>query len=302
MGITGPGVSHVSQIIAFNLCKPSRTILSYCRPQRRDIHRNLAPGNSFCFVNMWRMRLSRTWDWIRSRTLVGEDKHHLFYSEFVSKGKPERRYVEFKDQNITHSSDRMSIEWWSWLHNRRDNIPTVEEIQLSERQQQRLAERVAVLEAEDEKQRLRQFAGTSPKTKATEEEVKARRRKKALLGLINAAVPPGQSSEDSLSTRPFVPPAKHGSEGRNMNHEEDPTVFSNVLLTVLPYCLHSSLTKLLSHIAWIDNYCATGVWRGLSAWILATSPSQKKRKVERTHRNVSAIIAPSARNAYHILV
>lgn len=195
---------------------------------------------------MWRTRLSKTWDWIRSRQLVGEDQHHFFYTEFISKGKPERRYVEFKDQNITHSSDRMSIEWWSWLHNRRDYTPSIEEIAMSELQQQTLAERVAVLEAEDERQRLRQFAGSSPggRAKSTEEEARARRRKKALLRLVDASSPVAQS-EEGEPARSFVPPASHGQEGRNLNPEENPTVVSHISTKsgISAFRLESPLTK-----------------------------------------------------------
>lgn len=142
---------------------------------------------------MWRARLSKTWDWLRSRRLVGEDEHHLFFSEFVESGKPERRYVEYKDRNITHSSDRMPIEWWSWLHNRRDVVPTTLELAASETARHRLAERVAVLEAEDERERLRQMSGLSQAAgggtgeAAVQEEVQAKRRRKVLLRLHNAA-------------------------------------------------------------------------------------------------------------------
>lgn len=148
----------------------------------------------------------------------------MFYTEFIAKDKPERRYVEYKDQNITHSSDRMPIEWWSWLHNRREDIPTANELALSARKQESLAARVAVLEAEDEKQRLRQFAGGAKTAKATDEEVSARRRKKALLGLVNAASP-SQDTDSYLSPQ-TGPPAQHGAENQSMNSHQDPKVFA----------------------------------------------------------------------------
>lgn len=169
---------------------------------------------------MWRSRLSRTWDWLRSRKLVGEDEHHFFYTEFISADKPERRYVEYKDHNITHSSDRMAIEWWSWLHNRRDDTPSREELAMSEAKQQRLAEKVAILEAEDEKQRLRQFAGgqVAQTAQAAEEEVRARRRKKAMMRLTNAASPGGA---DAIETREA---GKMSGEDAAVNPEETPSV------------------------------------------------------------------------------
>ncbi|KAI0564991.1 NADH ubiquinone oxidoreductase subunit NDUFA12 [Gracilaria domingensis] len=136
---------------------------------------------------MWRSRLTRALDWLKSRRLVGEDEHHLFYSEFIEKGKPERRYVEYKDSNILDSSDRMAVEWWAWLHNRRDTIPSIEEIQESELRKHVLAQRVAVIEMEDEKQRLRQFSG-APRTRSTSE-AEAKRRKKVMMRLSKAASP-----------------------------------------------------------------------------------------------------------------
>lgn len=172
---------------------------------------------------MWRSRLSKTWDWIRSRKLVGEDEHHFYYTEFIARDKPERRYVEYKDQNITHSSDRMPVEWWSWLHNRRDATPTIEEIAMSAAQQVSLAQKVAILEAEDEKQRLRQFAGGSPKSKATEEEVRARRRKKAMLRLTNAASTDYASHESSIVLTQDKSKG-YGEDEKPLNPEEDPKV------------------------------------------------------------------------------
>lgn len=170
---------------------------------------------------MWRTRLARTWDWIRSRRLVGEDEHHLYYSEFVAKGKSERRYVEYKDRDITQSSDRMPIEWWSWLHNRRDAEPTPDEIALSERKQQNLAERVAILEAEDEKQRLRQYAGSNQYPARAER--RAARRRDVLESLAKAASPDQQSTEGiTLASTAHVKKSRDGVSERNI--EEDPKV------------------------------------------------------------------------------
>lgn len=158
---------------------------------------------------MWRTRFSKLWDWVRSRRLVGEDENHLFYSEFVEKGKPERRYVEFKDSNALDSSDRMPVEWWSWLHNRREDVPSEEEIVSSVRARERLAERVAEIEQEDERQRIRQMIAPSQESNpvydtaviapsgidepnranvaAARDELAARRRRRALERLQDAS-------------------------------------------------------------------------------------------------------------------
>lgn len=171
----------------------------------------------------------------------------MFFTEFVEKGKPERRYVEYKDNNITHSSDRMAIEWWSWLHNRRETVPTNAEIAASARALQKLAERVAVLEAEDERQRLRQqnmnvhrtgndgdqysgpnadaaaavlMGGSSGRTDASanQEEVGARRRRKALERLKNASAP-GAGMDSAVVSTP-----KSGEFNHERNVHEEPTV------------------------------------------------------------------------------
>lgn len=174
---------------------------------------------------MWRARISRTWDWLRSRKLVGEDRYHLYYTEFIERGKPERRYVEYKDNDITAASDRMHIEWWSWLHNRRDTVPSPHEIALSEIKQQQLAQRVAILEAEDEKQRLRQFAGAaqSKPPHATEEEAVARRRNKAMMRLARAAAPADHAPADgAIAPTAGYDASADAAEGA-ANPDKDPT-------------------------------------------------------------------------------
>lgn len=176
---------------------------------------------------MWKSGLARTWDWILSRRLVGEDRYHLFYSEFVAKGKPEKRYVEYKDKNITHSSDRMPIEWWSWLHNRRDSIPTLEELEFSELKKEHLAEKVAILEAEDEKQRLRQFSGTKPLRTNAEEEARARRRKNVMLEL---ARPPQSAADAPLSVSKAVKPVGFHDDRNTRNEGQESTVGYRIML------------------------------------------------------------------------
>lgn len=185
---------------------------------------------------MWRVRLSRTWDWLKSRRIVGEDEHHLFYEEFIAKGKRERRYVEYKDNNITSSSDRMSVEWWSWLHNRRDDAPTIEEVENCELARRQLKERVALLEAEDERQRLRGVVSGSGnassntnenplvelvmKSSMGKEEVEAKRRRKAMERLNNAA-----AGREASSVHPKGA-IKIGSDGDDVDRNvyEEPTV------------------------------------------------------------------------------
>lgn len=182
---------------------------------------------------MWRTRFSRAWDWLRSRKLVGEDEHHLYYTEFIERGKRERRYVEYKDQNITHSSDRMPVEWWSWLHNRRNNAPSVEEIALSEVKQEQLAERVSILEAEDEKQRLRQFAGSMSgrKESMTEEEIRAKRRKNVMVRLAKAASPasPEDGKDVVVATEVESMPDGEKDEGANTQEEAQVRLFGTCL-------------------------------------------------------------------------
>lgn len=143
---------------------------------------------------MYRSRWQRAVDWMRSRRLVGEDGHHFFYSEFMGKGAAEKRYVEFKDSNITHSTDRMSTEWWAWLHNRRDTVPTAEELERSARNKDALAARVAALEAEDQKQRLRQFAGGAART----EDPRHERQKDRLRQIASSSA---KSAQNDSATR-----------------------------------------------------------------------------------------------------
>lgn len=188
------------------------------------------------------------WDWVRSRRLVGEDENHLFYSEFVEKGKPERRYVEFKDNNILHSSDRMPIEWWSWLHNRRENVPTEEEIATSVRARESLAKRVAELEEEDERQRIRQMMAASHASNPTDDttsstslgvaelnhatvtaardELAARRRRKALERLQDASTPTESYPGKRNVSYPDTPPGdnKQSVRFRERNERSDPKV------------------------------------------------------------------------------
>ena len=144
----------------------------------------------------------------------------MYYFEYVAKGKPERRCVEYKDRVILNSSDRMPIQWWSWLHNRRDTVPTPDEIARSELQKEILAEKVAILEAEDEKQRLRQFAGAAHDL--SKEEKRARRRKDVILEMRNAASP-----HSAKNSGVAVSPARErriDNEELRRNEDEEPSV------------------------------------------------------------------------------
>eukprot|EP00186_Timspurckia_oligopyrenoides_P001161 CAMPEP_0182446088 /NCGR_PEP_ID=MMETSP1172-20130603/3984_1 /TAXON_ID=708627 /ORGANISM="Timspurckia oligopyrenoides, Strain CCMP3278" /LENGTH=146 /DNA_ID=CAMNT_0024641969 /DNA_START=233 /DNA_END=673 /DNA_ORIENTATION=+ len=51
----------------------------------------------------------------------------------------------------------LPVEWWSWLHGSRDDIPTKEELMASALKREQLKQRVAKIDAEDKKQRLRQL-------------------------------------------------------------------------------------------------------------------------------------------------
>lgn len=191
------------------------------------------------------MSRSRLWknivDWVWSRRQVGEDAHHRFYAEFISKGVPERRYVEYKDGNHIHASDRMDTEWWSWLHNRRSLPPTEEELATKMKQKHILEQRVQAIEMEEERRRLRMSFHNRNQQNAAERDVLRRRR--TLLRLQQAASPrqagptPGGDDPPS-SSRPDAPPhedpphpdARHLSKSQgdstaeDRNVKEEPTV------------------------------------------------------------------------------
>lgn len=150
------------------------------------------------------MSRGRLWkgvvDWLWSRRQVGEDAYHRYYAEYVGKGVAERRYVEYKDGNHVHASDRMDTEWWSWLHNRRSLPPTEEELLIKRQQQHVLAQRVQAIELEEERRRLRSLHNRNrqdhhtptpspgePPANAAERDV--RRRQRTLLRLQQAASP-----------------------------------------------------------------------------------------------------------------
>ncbi len=104
----------------------------------------------------WRTRWGAAINWLRSRREIGREGRHTFFAEYVGQGQPERRYVEYADGDLTDSSHGMATEWWAWLHGRREDPPTAMEIERSRRSAAALAKRVAALEDEDRRERLRQ--------------------------------------------------------------------------------------------------------------------------------------------------
>lgn len=103
---------------------------------------------------MWRTRLGRAYDWLASRRLVGSDlSGNKYYTEFQSSTSPEKRFAVYKDRHSApHSTP---VEWWSWLHGRRNDPPTLQELTRAENARAALEKKVKALEIEDEKQRLR---------------------------------------------------------------------------------------------------------------------------------------------------
>lgn len=156
----------------------------------------------------WRARLASAVNWLRSRQEVGKDGRHIFYSEYVGKGVPEKRYVEFLDGDLTDSSHGMPTEWWAWLHNRRDAPPTPEELQRSSVQAERLQQRVQRLEDDDARERLRQFGAKLPQHSTAAEDARRERVKERLMRSANenlARGGPGVLIPSSTETTEFEP-------------------------------------------------------------------------------------------------
>lgn len=104
-------------------------------------------------IAMWRARLLALWDRVLSRRLVGTDSHGNKYYIQDLRGRKERRIVEYRGGMM--STREVPVEWWAWLHLRRESPPTPEELARAARARESLAERVAALDAEDRKERLR---------------------------------------------------------------------------------------------------------------------------------------------------
>lgn len=113
---------------------------------------------------MWRQRLWRAVDWLRSRQLVGQDAHHLYYEEFVGNGERARRLAFSKrgggtPVEVVTTAQDMEVAWWAWLHHRRPTVPSDDEVRQAAAARERLAERVARLRVQEERERLRFVAG-----------------------------------------------------------------------------------------------------------------------------------------------
>lgn len=115
-------------------------------------------------------------NWLRSRREVGRSGRHVFYSEYVARNTPERRYVEYADGNLTDSSHGMPTEWWAWLHNRRDDPPTEKELATSAARAEALQRRVKALEDEDRRQQLRVASGRPAAAAAADHAARAKLR------------------------------------------------------------------------------------------------------------------------------
>lgn len=96
-------------------------------------------------------------DWCLSRKAVGTDKEgNVYFEETKQTGSVRKRFVKYTNDSVpdVHS---VPVEWWSWLHYMREDAPSEEEILKHEAHRATVAEKVAKLEAEDRKQRLKQF-------------------------------------------------------------------------------------------------------------------------------------------------
>mmetsp|Transcript_18514 Transcript_18514/g.32140 ORF Transcript_18514/g.32140 Transcript_18514/m.32140 type:complete len:175 (-) Transcript_18514:680-1204(-) len=105
---------------------------------------------------MWRGRVARIVDWLYSRSLVGKDLQGNAYYIYYRANEPEKRMVEYinkYDQDAKH----LPIEGYSWLVHSRADFPKETELRESEEKRRILQMRVAAIEAEDNKQRLRQI-------------------------------------------------------------------------------------------------------------------------------------------------
>jgi NADH:ubiquinone oxidoreductase subunit len=151
---------------------------------------------------MWRSKFAGAWDWMASRALVGHDAIGNSYFVSTTKGVPPKRFVEFRDG--VPNMESMPIEWWAWLHRRRDEPPTEKELMRAIKMSEILAERVAVLNAEDEKDRLR---GLKSGAKVSRGETPAERKRASLMQLAS-------SPDVAFSDRPrrITKPASEGTD------------------------------------------------------------------------------------------
>ena len=147
-------------------------------------------------------------NWLRSRREVGRSGRHVFYTEYVERGAPERRYVEFDDGDLTDSAHGMPTEWWAWLHNRRDDPPTEGELKMSAARAESLQRRVRAIEDEDRRQQLRAASGRTAAHAAysSADDVRRERAKERLTRQANeGSLLPGKNTD--AETTEFTPEA-----------------------------------------------------------------------------------------------
>lgn len=158
---------------------------------------------------MWRSRLSTLWDRAVGRRLVGKDSHgnNFFLQSSSEAGKAARRIVEHPDGSPDSAS--MDIEWWSWLHGRREehDTPLPAELKRAAKAREDLAERVAVINAEDAKNRLRGLKTTK------RESTPAERKRAALIQLAS-------KPDIGLSDRP-LPSQRRSSQSAQPSQERN---------------------------------------------------------------------------------
>lgn len=151
----------------------------------------------------WRTRLGTALNWLRSRREIGRDGRHTFFAEYTGQGQPERRYVEYADGDLTDSSHGMATEWWAWLHGRREHPPTSAELERSRRNAAALAKRVAALEDEDRRERLRQGLTGSTGDNVRRERVKERLLRSASASVVNEDM--GRDNTEEFKPETWVP-------------------------------------------------------------------------------------------------
>ncbi|GJD08380.1 hypothetical protein Gasu2_26860 [Galdieria sulphuraria] len=108
-------------------------------------------------------------DWCLSREAIGTDKQgNVYFEETRQTGSVRKRFVKYTSIPDVHS---VPVEWWSWLHYMREDPPSEQEISSHEAHRAKVAEKVAKIEAEDRKQRLKQFVSGTSSGESNGEEV-----------------------------------------------------------------------------------------------------------------------------------
>jgi len=92
---------------------------------------------------------------ITNKRFVGKDLHGNSYYLSAPRGSDnERRFIEYKDGDV--SPETVPMSWHGWLRFHRDNSPTIDELNAEVTRSADLARRVAVLTDADKKLRLRE--------------------------------------------------------------------------------------------------------------------------------------------------